>query len=107
LGLRTTIIPGGQTQVFNIRRIQRINCYLSESDEDSTPETISDNQNWPVRNGAFNNLNDSKEDCVADAESYIELGNGLKTSKIPEHQVVSAAVTGVFKPLELIQYLLT
>jgi hypothetical protein len=39
-------LPGGRTQILNVRRIRRINCHPVESDEDSTPDSISDNEDW-------------------------------------------------------------
>jgi len=38
-------LPGGRTQILNVRRIRRINRHPVESDEDSTPESISDTDN--------------------------------------------------------------
>jgi len=35
-------IPGKPTQIFNVSRIRRINCHPVNSDEDSTPQGISD-----------------------------------------------------------------
>jgi len=35
-------LPGGQTEILNVRQIQRINSHLVPSDEDSAPESISD-----------------------------------------------------------------
>jgi hypothetical protein len=35
-------LPGGRTQILNVRRIRRINLHPVESDEHSAPETISD-----------------------------------------------------------------
>jgi len=39
-------LPGGRTQVLNVRRIRRIHCHPAECDEDSSPESISDTENW-------------------------------------------------------------
>ena len=44
-------LPGGRTQILNIRRIRRINCHPVESDEDSAPECISDMDDWLNWNG--------------------------------------------------------
>jgi len=35
-------LPGGRTQIMNVRQIRRINLCPVESDEDSAPEGISD-----------------------------------------------------------------
>jgi len=45
-GLSATDLPGGRTQVFNVRQIQRFNRHPVESDEDSAPESISDTDDW-------------------------------------------------------------
>jgi len=39
-------LPGGRTQILNVCRIRRINSHPVESDEDSTPESISDTDDW-------------------------------------------------------------
>jgi hypothetical protein len=45
------ILPGGQTQILNVRRIPRINRHPVESDDDSTPKSISDTDDWLNWNG--------------------------------------------------------
>ena len=37
-------LPGGKTQILNVRQIRRINRHPVESDEDSTPESILENE---------------------------------------------------------------
>jgi hypothetical protein len=37
-------LPGGQTQILNVRRIWSINLHPVESDENSAPESISDTE---------------------------------------------------------------
>jgi len=44
-------LPGGQTQILNVRRIRRINGHPVECDEDSAPESISDTEDWLNWNG--------------------------------------------------------
>jgi hypothetical protein len=44
-------LPGGRTQVLNVRRIKRIDRHPAESDEDSSPDSISDIKNWLNWNG--------------------------------------------------------
>ena len=39
-GLSAKDLPGGRTQILNVRRIQKINCHPVESDKDSAPESI-------------------------------------------------------------------
>jgi hypothetical protein len=38
-------LPGGRTQILNVHRIQQIDRHPAESDEDSSPEIISDTEN--------------------------------------------------------------
>jgi len=73
--------PGGWTQVLNVRQIKWIDCHPAECDEDSSPETISDTENWLDWTENFNNLNDSEQDWEADNESEIELDNGVRDSE--------------------------
>ena len=69
--LSATKLPGGRTQILNVRRNQRINRYSVERDEDSAPESISDTQDWLNWNGDLDNPNHSEDNCVADVESEI------------------------------------
>jgi len=39
-------LPGGRTQVLNVRPVWTIKCHPRESEEDSTPDTISDTEDW-------------------------------------------------------------
>jgi len=93
-------LPGGRTQILNVRRIRRINRHPVESDDDSTPESISDTHDWLNWNGDLHNPNDSEEDCAADDESDIEHNNGIKDPECPEQQDVCAApnVPGLVRP---------
>jgi hypothetical protein len=59
-------LPGGQTQVWNVRQIKQINCHPAERDEDSSPESISDTENWLNWNGDLDYSNDSEDDWEAD-----------------------------------------
>ena len=38
-------LPGGRTQILNVHQIKPIDRHPAESDEDSTPESISDTEN--------------------------------------------------------------
>jgi len=93
-------LPGGRTQILNGRRIWRINIHPVESDEDSTPESISDTDDWLNWKGDFDIPNDSEDDCAADDESDIEQNNGIEDSECPEQPDVSAApdVPGLVQP---------
>ena len=80
-------LPGGQTQVLNVRRIRQINRHPAKSDEDSSPESISDTKNWLNWNGDLDNPNDSEDDWEADNESDIELDNSSEHSETLEQQM--------------------
>jgi hypothetical protein len=58
-------LPGGRTQILNVRQISRINRYPVKCDEDSTPESISDTEDWLNLNGDLYNPDDSDDDCTA------------------------------------------
>jgi hypothetical protein len=84
-------LPGGQTQILNVRRILRINRHPVETHEDSAPESISDTEDWLHWNGDLDTPNDSKEDCAADDDSNIEHNNCIEDPECSEQQDVSAA----------------
>jgi len=94
-------LPGGHTQVLNVRRIKQIDHHPAESDEDSSPESISDTENWLNWNGDLDNPNDSEHDWEADNESDMELDNGSEVSETLEERNVSAApnVPGLIRPI--------
>jgi len=94
-------LAGGRTQVLNIRRIKRIDCHPAESDEVSSPESISDTENWLNWNGDLDNPNDSEDDWEADDESDMELHNGIEESETSEQRNVSAApnVPALIRPI--------
>jgi len=83
-------LPGGRTQILNVRRIRRINRHPVQSDEDSAPEGISDTDDWLHWNGDLDNPINGEEDCAADDESDIEQNNGIEDPECPEQQDVSA-----------------
>jgi hypothetical protein len=93
-------LPGGRTQILNIRRIRRINRHLVESDEDSAPESISETEDWLNWNGDLDNPNDREEDCAADDDSDIEHNKCIEDLECPEQQDVRAApnVPGLVRP---------
>jgi hypothetical protein len=84
-------LPGGQTQVLNVRQIKWIDRHPAEHDEDRSPESITDTKNCLNWNGDFDNPNDSEDEWEADNESEMELDNGSKDSETPELRNVSAA----------------
>jgi len=93
-------LPGGRTQILNVRQIWRINCHAVESDDDSAPGSISDTDGWLNWNDNLDNPNDSEDDCAADDEFDIGPNNGIEDSECPEQQDVSAAtnVPGLVRP---------
>jgi hypothetical protein len=93
-------VPGERTQILNVHGIRRINRHSVDSDEDRSPDSISDTEDWPNWNGDFDNPNDSEEDCAAADESDMELNNGIEDTECPERQDVFAApnVPGLVRP---------
>jgi len=89
--LSTENIPGGYTQIVNVRQIRWINRHPVESNKDSAPERISDNDDWLNSNGDLVNPNNSEEDCAADDESDTEPNTGIEDPECPEPQDVCAA----------------
>jgi hypothetical protein len=96
-------LPGERTQILNVRRIRRVNRHPADSDEDSSPESISDTENWLNWNGDLDNPNESEDDWEAYNESDMELDNGSEDSETPEQRNVSAApsVPGLIRPIRL------
>ena len=93
-------LPGGQTQILNVRQIRRINRHPVESDHDSTPQSIWVTEDWLNWNGDLDNPNDSEENCWVDVESDIEQVNSIKDPDCPEQWDVSATpnVPGLILP---------
>ena len=77
-------LPGGRTQILNVRRIQKINRHSVESDQDSAPRSISDSYTCLNWNGDMDNSNDSEEDCATDDETNIEHNNGIEDKECRE-----------------------
>jgi len=73
-------LPGGWTEVLNVCRLKQINRRFAGSDEDCSPESISDTENWLDWIGDKDNPNDSKDDWEADNESDMELDDGSEVS---------------------------
>jgi len=84
-------LPGGRTQILNVRRIRRINCHPVERDDDWASESYSDTDDWLNWNADLDNPNDSEDDCAADDESDIGPNNGNEDQECPERQDVSTA----------------
>jgi hypothetical protein len=71
-------LSGGRTPIFNVPHWQRSNHNPVETDEDNTPQTISDSNHWPHCNYDLNNPNDSEDNCTTDNESVIEQNNCIE-----------------------------
>jgi len=73
----------------------------ADRDEDSSPETISDTDNWLNWNGDLDKPNDSEDNWEADNESDMELDYGSEDSETPEQRNVTAApnVPGLTQPI--------
>jgi len=93
-------LAGGCTQVLNVCRIRQIDRHPAESDDDSSPETISDTENWLNWNGDLDNPNESKDDWEADNESEAALDNCFEDPECPEQRDVWGAsnVPGLIWP---------
>jgi len=84
-------LRGGGTQLWNVRRIQRINRHPGECNEDPAPDSISDTDDWLNWNGDFDNANNGEDDCAADDEFNIGPNNSFEDLECQERQDVSAA----------------
>jgi len=93
-------LPGGRTQILNVRRLRRINRHPVERVEDSPSESISLIEDWLNWNGDIDNPNDREDDCAADFESDMEQENTIEDPESPEQRDVSAAqnVPGLIRP---------
>jgi hypothetical protein len=86
---------------LNVSQIKRIDRHPAESDEDSSPESISDNKHWLNWNRDLDNPNDGEDDWEADNESDTELDNGSEDSETPVVRNVSVVpnVPGLIRPV--------
>jgi len=98
--LPATNLPRGRTQIFNVCQICNLNRHPDEIDAHSGPESISETDDWLSCNGDLDNAYDTEDDSMADVESCIPPGNGIKNPECPEPQDVSAApnVPGLIWP---------
>ena len=83
-------LHGGQTQIFNVCRIRKVNHHPVESDDDCTPDSISDTEDWLHWNGDLDSTNDCEDHCTADIESNIEQDNSIMVPECPEQWDMSA-----------------
>jgi hypothetical protein len=84
-------LPGGRTQILNVHRITQIECHHIESDDDSSPEHISDTKNWLNWKLDLDNRNEAEDDWEEDNESKMELANSSDDSKTTEWWNVGTA----------------
>jgi hypothetical protein len=84
-------LPGGWTQILNVCWFRWINSLPVEIADDSTPESISDFEDWLTWNGDLHNPNDSDDDCTADIESDLKQDHSIKDPECPEQRYVNAA----------------
>jgi hypothetical protein len=68
-------LPGGQTEIINVRRIPRISYHPVNSGQDKTPESIADTKHWLNCNSNLHNPNDCDDHCVADNTSDMKQNN--------------------------------
>ena len=77
-------LPGGQTQILNVRRMERINCHAVASAQNSSHESISDSEDWLNWNRDLDNPNDSEDECFADVESDMRPDTSIEDPECPE-----------------------
>jgi len=84
-------LTGGRTQTLNVGRIWRITHHPVESNEDSSPESISVTKDWLDWNGDMDYPNDTEDNYAAEVESDMEQGNSLEDAEYPLQRYVSTA----------------
>ena len=82
-------LPGGRTQILNVRRIRRIKRHTVASNEGSAPESILDADDWLNWNHDLDKPNDTEDDSTGDDESDIQQNNGMEDREGRELQDVS------------------
>jgi len=55
-------LPAGGTQILNIRLIKQIDGHPAVSNDDISPESISDTENWHYWNRDLDNSYESQDD---------------------------------------------
>jgi hypothetical protein len=78
--------------MLDVRQIQRMNRHPVETDEEITPASILDTEEWLNWNCDLDNPNDTEDDCAADTESDIKHGNGIEDPECPLQRDVSATL---------------
>jgi hypothetical protein len=76
--------PGGQTQVLSVRQIKKIDRHPAKRDVDSSPDTISDTENWLNFNSEIDNPTDIEDHWEAGNASDMELDYSSEDSEMLE-----------------------
>jgi hypothetical protein len=95
-------LGGRRTQIYNVSQIRSINRHPVESDEDCTPASISDTEDWLNWKRDLYTQNNTVDNCMADFESDIQQGNGIENPECPKQWDVSATPTvpGLIRPIQ-------
>jgi len=95
-------LPRGRTQTLDVSRMRIINRHPVECEEHSVPESIEDTENRVKCDGPLHNLNDSKDNCTADVESYIVKDNTVEDLVYLEQQdvCITPNVPGLIWPTQ-------
>lgn len=83
-------LPWRWTEIWNVNEIRKINRHPAGSGEDTSPERISDTEDWLNSNGDIDNPNVSEADYTAHIESDIEHNHGMKVPESLEQRDASA-----------------
>jgi len=80
--------------------MRRCDHQVAECDEDSSPESNFDAENWLDWNGDLDDTHESEDARQADDELNTELDNGIEDPENPGQRDVSAApiVPGSIRP---------
>jgi len=84
-------LAAGPTPVLNDRWIKWIYLYPTESDDTSSPESISDTEKWLHWNSDVDNPNESEDDSAADDAFDVVQQNSFDGPESPEQWDVCAA----------------
>jgi hypothetical protein len=76
---------------LNVRQLKQIDRHSGASDDNSSPESITDTENWLNWNWDLDDPNEGEDDWEADNLSDMELVNCSEDSETPEQRNVSAA----------------
>jgi len=85
-------LHAGWTQILHDHQFRRINHHPVKSDEETTPESISDTKNCLNWNGNLDDPNHCEDNCLADIQSNVVPENGIEVRESLEKRDVSAAL---------------